>query len=296
MTSSTLREDGEKLFHEHREVIAQVVESIIRRERLDHHEAEEFRSYVNMRLVESDYALLLKFKGKSSIGTYLATSLGRWLLDHRIHVWGKYHASAEAKRLGEIAVVLETFLHRDGRTPEDALSACRSLDPEVTLPRLEELAARLPPRRRKTRFVDLDAVGPRELSVSPDTVVAGTTKLDADRDALSRKMGAILRVAMAAFPPETRLLLQLVFASGMTIAQAARVMNKDQKPLYRTFKRCIATLRGRLEESGISGGDTEEILSGKFAWLDFGLRDKPEETDSSCPSLSDDQLADDEED
>lgn len=279
--SSTLRAEGEKLFLEHLKVIEQVIRFVSTKASLLDAEAEDFSSYAKIRLIEDDYATLRKFKGHCSIATYLSIVISRMLMDYRIQLWGKWHSSAEAKRLGQVAVTLETILHRDGRSIEEALPYCQRLDASVTLPRLQDLAARLPQRRHKVRTVGIDVVAPHELSVSSDSVIENT--IESDRAVLSRRASDIVRETMAAFSREDRLLLRLQFGAEMSIAQAARAMGTDQKPLYRRSRRCLKVLRRRLEESGITGTVAEEILSGSFSDLDFGLY---EESHPACPSLS----------
>src|SRR4051812_13064188 len=73
----------------------------------------------------------------------------RLALDYRIHLWAKWHTTAEAKRLGELTVELEKLLHRDGRTLDEALVIAR--DPQAEVQRdhesLAALADRLPAPR-----------------------------------------------------------------------------------------------------------------------------------------------------
>jgi len=289
--SSTFTEEGEKLFQAHRKVIEQVIEYVSRKERLPDAEAQEFESYAYLRLVANDYAILRRFKGDCKIGTYLSVVVGRLLLDWRIKLWGKWHPSAEAKRLGDVAVALETIIHRDNRSIEEALPHCQRIDSSVTLARLQELAARLPERRRKMRTVGIDAVPLHELSVPSESVLEAA--FEADRAEFSRKAGAVVRKAMAGFTPEDRLLVRLVYGAEMSIAQAARTMKTDQKPLYRRLIRCLKTLKRRLEETGITDTVVDEILSGKFSLLDFNLS---VESRPPCPSLLSDHLGEKAED
>ena len=52
-------------------IIDQAIKSICRRHNLSIEEAEEFAAEAKYKLIENDYKILRKFKGKSSIKTYL---------------------------------------------------------------------------------------------------------------------------------------------------------------------------------------------------------------------------------
>ena len=63
-------------------------------------------------------------------------------------------------------------------------------------------------------------------------------------DALSR--------AIKALPPSDRVLVQLHFWSGHTVARIAARTGDNQKALYRRFDKLKAELRRRLEAEGVS--------------------------------------------
>src|SRR5687768_16697933 len=109
-----------------------------------------------MRLVENDYAIVRKFAGRSSFATFLSVVVQRMFLDFRIQAWGKWHSSAEAKRLGDTAVELERLLVRDGRTIDEAFAIISAEDPSLTSANLAALAERLPSRPPSRRLVDLE--------------------------------------------------------------------------------------------------------------------------------------------
>src|SRR5947209_1314930 len=121
-----------QLLEDNLDLVERVIRFTSRRQRLDEADAEEFASTVKLRLIENDYAIVRKFQGRSHLSTFLTIVVQRMLLDYRIHHWGKWHASAEAKRLGDVALELEQLLHRDGRTIDDALPLLRAQHPEAT--------------------------------------------------------------------------------------------------------------------------------------------------------------------
>src|SRR5437762_4803377 len=90
---------------------------------LRHDEADEFESYVKFKLIDDDYAILRKYDRRSSFAAFLSVVVHRLLLDYRIAQWGKWHSSAQARRLGEPAITIETMLVRDHRSIDEALPA-----------------------------------------------------------------------------------------------------------------------------------------------------------------------------
>src|SRR5690348_9058839 len=111
---------------------------VARRQRLGVDEAEELGSIVRLKLVEDSYAILRKYQGRSSLTTYLTKVISRILLDWRAARWGRWRASAAARRLGPTAVLFEVLTRRDGLTFAEA---CETLRTNYLLPAsLPELA------------------------------------------------------------------------------------------------------------------------------------------------------------
>ena len=268
MHPRSAREEAEQLFLENLDLIEGIIRFASRRAAMSENDAEDFGSYVKVRLIDDDYAALRKFAGRCSFGTYISVVIQRILLDYRILLWGKWHSSAEAKRLGGVAITLEKAIHRDGRSVVEALPFCKKIDPLVTLTDLESLAARLPKRTPRMRPVPLDDAQD-ELHVTSDSI--DQASLDHDRAILSRSASDVVRAALDDFSEEDRLLLRLHYGAEMTLAEVARVLDIPQKPLYRRIGRCLAVLRENLESAGITAAAVEEILSRHNPELDFGF-------------------------
>ncbi len=123
-------------------LIEQIISSICRRKGMNPDEIEEFASIVKLRLVDNDYAIIRAFRERSSFATYIAAVISRSVLDHRNREWGKWRASTEAQRLGEIAVKLERMLHREERSFDDACVAILAQHRDVSREELERIVAR----------------------------------------------------------------------------------------------------------------------------------------------------------
>jgi len=240
-----------------------VVAWVCRRKGLSPDEAEEFGAVVRLKLVEDDYAVIRKFEGRSSFSTFLTVVVQRLLLDHRIHAWGKWHPSAEAKRMGERAVELEQLISRDGRTFDEAAASIISRDPSSTRESLAAIAARFPERPPKRKIVALEEAD-REPAAQPDEV-------GLDQSRLSEKVSAVVSTFVERLPAEDRLVMKLRFGSGMTVAQIARSMRLDQKQLYRRIERHLRDVRTELESNGIAPEEATALIGDQGALLDFRL-------------------------
>jgi len=239
-----------------------------RRYRLDADDAEEFASVAKLRLVEDDYAVLRAYEWRSSFTTFIGVVVQRMALDYRIHAWGKWHASAEAKRLGALAVELEQILHRDGRTLDEALTILGPKHDGVTRESLEALAGRLPRRAARRRDVELEEAASVAV-VRPAEVEEPTFAAERRRE--SERVSSLISTLIARLPDDERLILQLRFEGGMSVAEIARALALDQKLTYRRIDRCMRDIRKELVQSGIEGravldliGRDEELLQFPF--------------------------------
>jgi len=235
-----------------------------RRHRLDADDADEFASVVKLRLVDNDYAILRAYEERSSFATYISVVVQRMALDFRIHAWGKWHASAEAKRLGELAVELEQLLHRDGRSLDDALAVLAPKHGDVSRADLAALAARLPERKPRRREVDLADAEPVAVSVE-DAMFADDRRLESQR--VSTLMASIIN----SLPDDDRVILQLRFEGGMTVAQIARALQLDQKLLYRRIDRRLGEIKKELLRQGIAPRDILDLIGRDEQLLRFDL-------------------------
>jgi RNA polymerase sigma factor (sigma-70 family) len=249
-------------------LIERAVAFTCRRHHVDPAEQEDFGSVVKLRLIENDYAIIRKFEGRSSFATFVGVVIERLLSDYRIHVWGKWHASAEATRLGETAVLLERLIHRDGRTFDEAVTEVQRAIPGITRPQIETLAGRLPqrtPRRRQVDVAEADGLAVR----SPDNAEEGV--LNTERRKTSARVSAVLREAIDELTDEDRLILQLRFENSMTVAQVARALKADQKALYRRIDKQMRSLRQVLERAGVEADAIRQVIGADGTLLDFRL-------------------------
>jgi RNA polymerase sigma factor (sigma-70 family) len=218
-----------------------VVGEVARRCRVRGDALDEFRSLAFLKLVEHDYAVLRRFEGASSLRTYLTVVLQRVLLDHRNREWGRWRASAAASRLGPVAVRLEKLITRDGLTPGEAMAA---VTPHTDVAACAAFADGL--GRRATRgsraTLGEDAI-PECVDTAPDPEANAASREQAVRAGAVR---SALRDALRALPAQDHLLVTLRYRDGLSVADAARVLEVDPKPLYRRIERILGQLRAVL--------------------------------------------------
>jgi RNA polymerase sigma factor (sigma-70 family) len=275
------RPEAHELLTSNLAVIERVVAFVCRRYRLGENDAEELAAIVRLRLVENDYAILRAYENRSSFATYISIVVQRMALDYRIHAWGKWHASAEAQRLGSLAVDLECLLRRDRRTLDEALAILASKHDGVTRQSLQLLADSLPERAPRRRDVDLEEA--ESVAVTRPGDVEEPMLADERRQA-SERLSTIMSAVIARLPDDERLILQLRFEGGMTVAQIARALGLDQKLTYRRIERRMREIKDELERSGIASRDVLDLIGRDETLLRFDLgKQKPR------PSISSDE-------
>jgi len=244
--------NSQALYVEHLDVINRISESLCRRNGVRDADAEDFAAEVRLKLLQDDYAVLRKFRGTSSTTTFLTVVISNLFRDHRIKEWGKWRPSAEAKRRGEAAVLLEIAVYRDGRTFEEA---CTVLEQNgrlgVTREELRRIMAELP-RRPARRVVE---------EANPDELIADDSAdgklLDGERAAHVRAATEAVQRAVERLDPEDRLIVRMRFFEGFTIAEVARALGAAQKPLYARLQRILGALGRQLAAEGIRAESLE---------------------------------------
>ncbi len=243
-------------FLKHLSVIDAVVSFVCQRHRLTASELDDFRSEVRLRLVERDYEVFRRFQQRSSLRTYLTIVIQRIYLDYRNHLWGKWRPSAEARRLGPLAIRLETLLSREGLPFNQACEIMRTNEGVMaTESDLAEIAIRLPSRQRRA------IVGEEALAGVPGNAEFDDRILSKERQDAARRVAGALAGAVKLLGDQDRLILRLKFQEGLGVAQISRALHLEQKPLYRRLEALLQTLREALEAAGISRLEASTIVN-----------------------------------
>jgi RNA polymerase sigma factor for flagellar operon FliA len=209
-------------------------------------EAEDFASFVKEKLIENDYGVFRKFEHRAKLDTYLTIVIGNLCKDFRITASGKWRASARARRLGYVAVLLEQLLTREGHSVDEAWEIITT-NHGVLVARgeLELLAAKLPGRSIR-RFVSDEALADMPAPGQPPDYVAS----EDERAAVAERAMHALRALTAELPSQDQLILALC-SDGLSVAEIAATLGLDQKRLYRRRDGLYARLRRALEAQGV---------------------------------------------
>ena len=248
--------EAEHTFVDQLATVDHVTSFIARRHHLSAADAADFASHVRLKLIEGEYAVFRKFQGRSNLRTYLTVVIGRLFLDYRIAAWGKWRPSAEARRGGRIAMLLEQLLIRDRHTLDEACEILAAAH-AVTLTRAElaDIAARLPVRLRP-RFEPVDA-----LAETADARASADASIVAhERESQSARIIQVLKAVMSQLDVQDRLILTMRFEDGRTVAEIALLLRLEQKPLYRRVEALLRRLRTALEQEGIDAGTAMEAF------------------------------------
>jgi RNA polymerase sigma factor for flagellar operon FliA len=203
-----------------------------------------------LRLIEDDYGTLRKWEGRSSLKTYLTVVLTREYSNYRNMQWGRWRPSAAAQRLGPVAIRLEQLIVRDGCTLREALAILRSAGVKETDAELRQMAAQLPLRWDVRELLNDDDV---------HDIADPTAKGPIDHEARERVLAA-LRSAIEAMPQDDRVLVRMYYWDNISVANIARILGVEQKPLYPRLKSIHRRLMEALRRAGISDEDIRDML------------------------------------
>ena len=245
----------EELFLSQLALIERVSAWVCGRRGLSGADADDFRSVVKTRLIENDYEILARFEGRSSLKTYLCGVINHIYLDYQSGRFGRWRSSAEARRLGPVALRLERLMFRD-RLSFDEAAAVLANDPHVGESRDALYAMSVRIGHRTDRPVGGAVPGE---TLENGLSVAGR----AERQALAERTFAVIGRALASLPARERVFLRLHFESGFTVADVARSLGVEQRALYRTKELALSGLRAALEGEGIGPTDAHELLASR---------------------------------
>jgi len=248
--------DYERLVIDNLPLVDSVVRTIARRYQLSADEEDDLGGSVKLKLVENDYEVLRKFEGRSQLRTYLITVVQRHFLDDRNARWGKWRPSAQARRLGPIAVVLDQLLTRDGRSFEDAAQVITArYGDTASRAQLQDIAMQLPSRSHRV------FLGEEELEHFPTSVPTGSDAVESsERQKTADRVERALAATLENLSDEDRVILQLRFCQNMKLVRIAELVGEPAKPFYRRVEDILQMLRNALQAQGVSEADVAEII------------------------------------
>lgn len=258
-----------ELLESNLEVIGRIAAAACRRARRYGPDAEDFEASVHLALIENDYAVLRKYEGRCAFSTYLTVVIERLMEDDRNRVMGRWRPSAEAMRLGPAALMLESLVHRDHRSLDDALPLVQAVDRTLTRERLEALLHQLPERAPRPQPMPLEDIDAHTSDETDALALANEVR------PLSSRTNDVVRETLAALPSEDRALLQFRFAESMKISDISRMMRLPQRPLYRRLDGLLGRFRAALASAGVDGSAAADLLQKTSVdALDFGFEER----------------------
>jgi RNA polymerase sigma factor (sigma-70 family) len=240
-------------FTDHLGTIDAVLRAVSWRHHLSQDESHEFGAWVRLRLIERDFAILRKFRGDSSLETYLSVVVNRLFLDYRAGVSGKFRASAAARAMGDVGLELERLLVLQKHTLSEAFEILRSRGFTFSEDELEALALRFPVRRSQ-----LIVVAPEDL----EDLARGNERAVGDQERHASRCDLLKRLIprLRALPREDRLIIRLHFLDNVGIAAIARSLKVDEQPLRRRLQRVLRDLRDALEKDGVNRSVLKDLF------------------------------------
>lgn len=251
--------------------------------RLTAEDVEDFIAHVRLHLLDNDYAVLRSFEGRCSLETFLALTIQRQLFDYRAKMWGRFRNSAAATRGGPAAMRLETLVARDHKSLDEALATLAKEGLAMTRAEAERIAAEFPERKARAVEVGVDDVA-QQLAVEDDLDQRAAS---GERERTSRRVTDSMRDAMSDLSAEDRTILRLHFDAGLSVADIARTIGLEQRPLYRRLGRICTGLRERLLASGVDAAAVQDLLGRAETDFDFGLRDVAKPATVSSNAMKD---------
>lgn len=234
-------------------VIEAVLSHICGARRLTVDVCQEFSSWVRLRLLENNSAILRKFGGRSSPRTFLMTVVQRLYLDWRNKEWGRWRPSAAARRAGPVAIELERLVLRDRVPFEEAVEHLRARGLARSSDECAAVWAELPqrPTRRPASETELENV--------PAPIALDSLAVDEGRGRAERT-GTALAEVLSTLDAADHLVIRLRFQDGFTVARIAQLIGQDQKALYRRIEHLLTRMRQALVARGVSASEIAELL------------------------------------
>jgi RNA polymerase sigma factor (sigma-70 family) len=247
--------DIESLFLAHLATIDRICAMVCARQGVRGENADDFTAWARMRLMENDYAILRQFGGRASAATFLSVVVANLFRDHRIRERGRWRCSAVARRLGPHAERLERLVYAHGLAFSEAARTLRSeTGDDISDRELAEIFAHLPVREPMRPQFEGDAG-----LLHVPTPASADAGLEAEAERHEREaLRAGLGEALAMLPAEDRLILRMRYWDGVSVANIARDLRLEQKPLYRRIDLLLRRLRRHLVAAGV---DPQAVLA-----------------------------------
>ncbi|HEX2120853.1 MAG TPA: sigma-70 family RNA polymerase sigma factor [Thermoanaerobaculia bacterium] len=271
----------EEIYLQELSTIERIASFVARRNHANQDEVDEFTQEVCVRLFDDDYAIIRKFRDRSSISTYLTTVISHLFHHWRIAQWGKWRPSAEAMRLGPKAVVVERLLTRENYSLDETVKILTTRsDSPYTLGEIEAIYLRLRPRHPRLKIISDD---PSAEGIGVEPEAEGRVERR-DRERTARTAAEVIDQLTPSIKQLDLLILQMRFGHALTVPEIARRLHLDQKKVYKRLDQLRKILQKRLEAAGVRSADVATLLERGDQELRFGFLHDPRENGDQGPS------------
>lgn len=273
------RADGGGGYDELIEEIDKAAASVARSFGYSPQDSEDFRQSAHVYLLEQPH-ILQCFRGGEegcSLRSYLFTVLRRHALDTYRHLVGKWHSTAEVKRLGREAEALEALRYRDRLDLELAITRLLEKFPGFTREQALALDEKIKPRGLR------EWVGPAPLETIAADSRADENVTRHELEEIEQRVRAALQEALAALDPIDRVMIKAIFGKGQSIRDFAHFQGTRPRRMYSHFDRLRASLRKKLESLGIEAAEAMRLIGWNESALSFDL-DAADESEAEDPN------------
>lgn len=232
-------------------LVERAVAAVCRRRGIFDQDAEDIGQEVLVKLAADDCAALAGFRGESSLSTFVNVVTARICFDEIRRRRGRWRPSLVAERLGYAATRLEILIYRDALGYEEAVAKLLAEGVVRSPDELDEVFPQLPRRPVRT-FVDPEDAPEPTSDEDPEGLAE-----QSERALHQQHLETALQEALQALTPEDRLILRRLFFEGRTVAQVARELGLEQRPLYRRRDRLLVDLRKALEARGLAWDEVD---------------------------------------
>ena len=244
----------DQLFLKSLPLIEKLIAFACRQSRFGREDAEDFASCVKIKLIEDDYGVFRKYEGRAKLDTFLGVIILNYAKDYRDHLWTKHRASAEAKRLGDVAVRLERLRVRDKYTFDEACQILRvNQGVEMSVEELAKLWEKLPPRPGRHMVGEEGLQDEADRRPQPEQAVQ-----EKEKEVERRRVMMGLHRALSTLSKDDQLLVKR--RTRFSVAEIARTDKVEQKPLYRRLEKIYKALEKALAREGVRRENVKESL------------------------------------
>lgn len=259
-----LRERARQLYLDNLDKIEKAATSVARSHGYSPQDTEDFCQEARLFLLDKP-RVLGAYREDASLVGYLIGVLSNFALDIYRRQSGKWHTSAEAKRLGAAAEALETLRYRDNRPLELALVELLRKFPELTREQALALDEKLKPRSLRQWVGD----GPLEHLVADSHADEDVEKHELEE--IDRKVRAALDEALGELESFDRIMVKSIFGHNLSIKDFAALHGIKPRQGYSRFDKLRLGLRKKLDDLGIKAEEALRIIGWSESALHLGL-------------------------